>query len=272
MFRQVKQSAPGSPAAEPTEKGRRRMFAAISAAAVTVILLASFIAAPPGENVDLLLNYTVGERMLYEKTEVIVNRSQNTSAPELPEAIDTDSFNSTITQEVLNQTDGGYIIKVNEAVTNVSSNPLLSTLLPAGAPPIFWNASNSPTLAAYLEEISVKTGEVWTLPLDCADASLGLTGEVTVTFAGIEEVTVPAGTYRAIRVEVTSSVLTVNPDSHTPYQVGMTMQFNATSYLEQSTCRLIKTELKQESHLNALGIDATATVHIEETLIQHTKP
>jgi hypothetical protein len=118
----------------------------------------------------------------------------------------------------------------------------------------------------------VRTGDVWTLPLDCANASLGLTGTVTVAFAGIEEVTVPAGTYRAIRIEIASSLLTVNPNSHTPYQKGMTLQFNATTYLEQSTCRLIKTELSQETHLSALGTENVAMVHIEETLIQYTKP
>lgn len=256
----------------PMKWSRRKFYAGISGLAVALLLLASAIAAPPGENVDLPLSYDVGECMVYEKTEVIVNRLQNTSAPELPEAIDTDSFNSTITQEVTNQTDWGYIIRVNGEATNVSSNPLLSTLLPAGSPLIFWNASNNPMLSAYLEEISVKTGEVWTLPLDCANASLGLTGQVIVAFAGIEEVTVPAGTYRAVRIEVTSSVLTVNPDGGTPYQKGMTLQFNATTYLEQSTCRLIKTELSQETHLNTSEIDAIATVHIEETLIQHKKP
>jgi hypothetical protein len=224
----------------PMKRSRRKFYSAVSAVAVAAVLLASLVFVPPGENVDLLLSYAVGECMVYEKTEVIVNRSQNISAPDQPEAVGSNSFNSTITMEVMNQTDWGYIIKVNGAATNVSSNPLLSTLLPAGAPLIFWNASNNLMLSAYLEEISVKTGEVWTLPLDCANASLGLTGQVIVAFAGIEEVTVPAGRYRAVRVEVTSSVLTVNPNSDTPYQLGMTLQFNATTYLEQSTCRLIR--------------------------------
>jgi hypothetical protein len=262
-----------SPAAESTVKSsRRKFYTSVSAVAVAVVLLASFVVAPPGENVDLRLTYTVGERMVYEKTEVIVNQSLNTSTPETPEAADTDSFNSTITLEVLNEADEGYTVNENMSPANVSKNIFYSVILPSGGPLIFWNASNNPMLAAYLEEISVKTGEVWTLPLDCANASLGLTGQVIVAFAGIEEVTVPAGTYRAIRVEVTSSVLTVNPDSDTPYQQGMTLQFNATTYLEQSTCRLIKTSLSMETHLSSLDTENVASVHIEETLIQHTKP
>jgi hypothetical protein len=268
MLRFEKQSSPVPLAAR---KSRRLLYALVSAVIVVIILSASFIVAPPGETMDLRLKYNLGEGMTYERTEVIVNRSLNTTDQQF-EPADTDMFNSTVILKVVNGTSGGYIINENGAEANVSSNPLLSVLLPAGGPLIFWNASISPTLGPYLEETSVRTGDIWTLPLDCANASLGLTGQVTVAFAGIEEVTVPAGTYRAIRIEVTSSRLTVNPDSDTPYQKDMTLQFNATTYLEQTTCRLIKTELSQETHLRALDTENTATVQIEEILIQHTKP
>lgn len=270
-----------SPSAKPAVKGsRRKFYAAVSAAIVIVILVASFIVAPPGEIMDLRLNYSVGERMVYEATETVVNRWVNASNP--PEA--TDTRNYILALDVIDEASASYIINQTQAsalallennqpdTRNESRNPCLSVLMPPGGPLIFWNVSNSPTLGHYLEETSVRTGDVWTLPLDCANASLGLTGEVTVAFAGIEEVTVPAGTYRAIRIEVTSSTLTVNPDSHTPYPVGITLQFNATTYLEQSTCRLIKTELSQETHLSALGTENVAMVRIEETLIKHTKP
>jgi hypothetical protein len=267
MFSMDTQSLPSS---KPTTKRSRRSFYAIvSAIVVVIILYASFLVAPPGETMDLRLDYSVGERMVYDKTEVIVNQSLNMSAPE---TVDTDTFNSTINIEVLSETAEGYVISENQAIVNVSRNPLLSVLLPSGAPLIFWNASSSPTLGPYFEETSIRTGDVWTLPLDCANASLGLTGTVTVTYAAIEEVTVPAGTYRAIRIEIQSSILTINPDSQTPYQKGMTLQFNATTYLEQTTCRLIKTELSQETHLNTSGVDAIATVHIEQVLTQQTKP
>lgn len=267
VFRLDTQSSPQAKSA--LKWSRRKFYAALSAVIVIVVLADSFIVAPPGEIVDLRLTYTVGERMVYDKAEVVANRSLNTSAPE---TMDTDTFNSTINIEVQNETGEGYLLNVNGAATNVSINPLYSVLLPSGTPLIFWNASSSPTLGPYLEEIAVRTGDVWTMPLDCANASLGLTGTVTVTYAGIQEVTVPAGTYRAIRIEVASSLLTVNTDSDTPYQKGMTLQFNATTYLEQTTCRLIKTELSQETHLSALGTENTASVHIEETLMQYIKP
>lgn len=264
----------------PMKSSRRKWYAIVSAVAVATILLASFIVAPPGEILDLRLNYTIGERMVYEFTETVVNRWVNISNPQ--PATDTRSY--VLALDIVNQTGASYILNQTQApalaqlensqpeLCNESRNPLYSAVIPPGGPLIFFNASNSPTLGPYLEETSVRTGDVWTLPLNSANASLGLTGTVTVAFAGIEEVTVPAGTYKAVRIEITSSTLTVNPDSDTPYQKGMTLQFNATTYLEQGTCRLIKTELTQETHLSALGTENVAIVHIEETLIQHTKP
>lgn len=65
-----------------------------------------------------------------------------------------------------------------------------------GGPQIFYNATN-PTIMAYLAQPSVKTGDIWTKPVNTGNTSLGLTGEVTLKFMGIEEVTVPAGTYTA---------------------------------------------------------------------------
>jgi hypothetical protein len=276
-----------SPAAkQPMKRSRRKLYAAVSAVAVVIILSASFVFVPPGETMDFWLSYSIGERMVYNVTEVVVNQKTNTSIAGLPQATGTNYFNSTIAYEVMNITNGCYIIdetqapsltdhgkQTNPTTLNVSINPCYSVLIPQGGPLIFFNASNNPTIAAYLEETSIRTGAyVWTLPLNCANASLGLTGQVIVAFVGIEEVTVPAGTYRAVRITITSSNLTVNPDSNSPYPKGMTLQFNATTYLEKSTCRLIKTELTQETHLSGLGIENTTTVHIEEALIQYTKP
>lgn len=270
-----------SPAAQSTIKSsRRKFYTAVSTVVVVTILFASFIVAPPGEIVDLRLNYAVDERMVYEVKETVVNRWENASNP--PPV--TDSRTYVLALDVVNETRVSYFINQTQAATlallennqpelrNESRNPFYSVLLPPGAPLIFWNAISSPTLGPYLEEVSVRTGDVWTLPLNWANASLGLTGEVTVAFAGIEEVMVPTGTYKAVRIEIRSSVLTVNPDSNSPYPEGMTLQFNATTYLERGTCRLIKTSLSMETHLRASATENIALVHIEEALIQHTKP
>ena len=142
-----------------------------------------------------------------------------------------------------------------------------------GGPLIFSNSSN-PTVSAYLAHSSVKVGDVWNIPVNTGNASLGLTGEVTLTFAGIQELAVPAGNFQTMRIEVTSNVLSLHTDGSSIIKIpnGMTLQLNGTSYVEQGTCRLIKADLTQLTTTNTPGIGTTSTLYTEKTLIEYTKP
>jgi hypothetical protein len=51
----------------------------------------------------------------------------------------------------------------------------------------------------------VKVGDSVTVPFPSANVSFGITGTLTMTFGGIQEITVPAGTFKVFRIDVTSN-------------------------------------------------------------------
>ena len=231
---------------------------------------------------ELNLNYAVGEHMVYDTTNIVTNQIANTSLA-LADATNSQSYNSTGTIDVIGSNSENYTI--NETITssllshlpvltlNISKASYYDNFMATGGPLIFYNASSNPTISAYLAQPTVKVGDVWKIPVNTGNASLGLTGEVTLTFAGLQDVTVPAGTYKTMRVEVTSNTLSLySDDSIIVTPEGMTLQLNGTSYIEQGTCRLIKADLTQITTTNSPGIGSTSTLYTEKTLVEHTKP
>jgi hypothetical protein len=276
-----------SPIIKPTlKRSRRKLYAVISVLIVVSITLASFLAlAPSDETMDLNLKYSIGERMVYQTTGYQTHEWINTSLtnPESNKHYDNYTIHEIQPIEVIGESNSSYSVDLNTqseqnnyppfyGIENVSKNPCNSFLTGYGAPLIFDSASNNAELAAYYHKTSVRAGDIWTLQLS-GNTSFALVGQVTITFAGIEELTVPAGTYRTMHIDVSSNVLTYDPNGPSPVirTKDMTLQFNGTTYLEQSTCRLIKADISQVFTWNTSGVNSTNTLHSEETLIQYTK-
>ena len=305
MFRQENSSLPASKPSGLQANGKkynRKFYASIIGLAVTVIIIASLIISQPlplfniangsvendadsGSLLELSLNYAVGEHMVYHTTNIISNQMVNTSLT-LPGVTNSQSYNSSLTIDVISSNSENYTIK--EAITaspnllgnlpaitlNVNKASYYNNFIAPGGPLIFYNSSNNPTISAYLTQPTVKVGDVWKIPVNTGNASLGLTGEVTLTFAGLQDVTVPAGTFQTMRIEVTSNVLRLHSDGSSIIKIpdGMTLQLNGTSYIEQGTCRLIKADLTQLTTTNSPGVGSTSTMYTEKTLVECTKP
>ena len=125
---------------------------------------------------------------------------------------------------------------------------------------------SNPTIAAYLAKTSVKVGEIWTIPVNTGSASDGVTGQVTLTFQGLEDLTTSAGTFKVFKIEISSGTLTM----HSAVFDSGTMQINGSTYLEQGTCRLIKTDVTHQSIIQS-GITTTrSTIVTEKTLTEYS--
>jgi hypothetical protein len=265
---------------------QRKLYAAISAVAVIIILLASVIMVPPGQGItmNLGLDYAVGESMVYQTIhlEYAVN---STLEPQTGTLGGTRSENLTETLYVIGETSQYYTVnytvwdrpdrnlQLPTLPLNVSKDSYYTNLLASNGPQVFYNYTSNPTLTAYLQSGTVAVGDYWILPINTGNPNQGLIGEVTLTFTGIEDLTVLSGTYRVMRIEIQSSILTVHSDNNTLTKLPEgTMQFNGTTYLEDSTCRLIKADLTQFTAMTADGVERNATRYTEKTLIQHTKP
>jgi hypothetical protein len=263
------------------------LYAAISAVAVIIILIASIIIVPPGQGItmNLELNYTVGESMVYQTIQLEKYAVNNTLEPQTGTLGGTRSENLTETLDVIGETSHYYIINItlcdrpernidlSNLRLNVSKDSYYTNLLASEGYQVFYNYTSNPTLTAYLQSGSVAVDDYWILPINTGNPNQGLTGEVILTFTGFQDLTVPSGTYRVMRIEIQSNTLTVHSDNNTitPLPQG-TLQFNGTTYLEEGTCRLIKADLSKVTILTADGVERNITTYTEKTLIQHTKP
>jgi hypothetical protein len=306
MFRQENS---GLPVSKPSDlqangkKSNRKLYASIIGLAVIVIIITALMISQPrplfnitngstekgagsGSLLELSLNYAVGEHMVYETTNIVTNQMVNTSLS-LPGITNTQSYNSTLTLDIIGSNNDNYTVKEIIAISpNLLSHPLppvtlnvskasyYNNFMAPGGPLIFYNASSNPAISTYLAQSTVKVGDVWKIPVNTGNASLGLTGEGTITFAGLQQVTVPAGTFQTMQIEVTSNVLSLHSDGSFIIKIldGMTLQLNGTSYIEQGTCRLIKADLTQLTTTNTPGIGSTSTIYSEKTLVEFKNP
>jgi len=202
-----------------------------------------------------------------------------------------DNYNSTSSLDILsfdgqtyriNETaeiEGSTLISLPPFTINVSKTSYYNDFAP-GAPPVFYNSSSNPTISAYLAQPSVNIGDVWTIPVSTGNSSLGLTGEMTLKFTGFKEITVPTGTYKTFKIDVSSGNLTMHYDPVYAQSIRValsgnyTLRVSGTTYLEQNTCRLIKSELTQYGTQQSVGSKGvttiTSTINTEKTLTQDT--
>lgn len=286
---------------EPKPKPRRlskKYLAIISIALVVIVFVASvevYLAAPqnkpystsppvlPGgasESIPLGLNYTIGEQMVYKTTNVITNPVYNPGGSQ--------SYNFTTTKQVVDFNGENYTINTKTTYNgqdapltnpiainvNVSKTQYYDNFMAPGGPAVFLNASTNPTISAYLASNTVKVGDVWHIPVNTGNETLGMTGNLTLTFGGIQNLTVPAGTYTVFEIEVQSSPLTTHVNMQPDYlnlnqANGTTVTLSGQTFLEYGTCRLIKADLQQETTLPSGG---TATMYTEQILQEHTVP
>ena len=177
MFRQEKSSLPTSKPTELHSNGKkhdRKLYASIVGLAVVLIVLAAlFIPQSFGSSIDLSLNYSVGEHMVYDSTNIVTNQMVNTSLG-LSGFTNTQSYNSTLTLDVIGSNTENYTVNETIATSpdlfshplppitlNISKADYYDNFMAPGGPFIFYNASSNPTISAYLAQPTVKVGDVW---------------------------------------------------------------------------------------------------------------
>jgi hypothetical protein len=281
--------------AESTVTGRKwfgkKLYAAIAVAAIAVIAVALLI--PQGAAIiSLNVEYTVGERMVYDVTETVAMQISNStmgSALGLGGSNNTLTMNSTTTVDVVDFDGETYTLN-HTASMDLLGHPFsfsylervnktgYSTILLPGATQALTNevSTGTPILTGLLGKSEVKVGESWEIPLNPNNASIGMTGSLTLTFKAIQDITVPAGTYRVFRVDMASNDLGLNTNVASPYggntTVSTTMSISGEYYVEFDTGRQIEYNMQMTVQSQAMGVSTTTTMSGSTTLVQHIKP
>jgi hypothetical protein len=138
------------------------------------------------------------------------------------------------------------------------------------------NAISNSYLTPLLSKPEVKVGDSINVPLPPINPSVGVTGDLTLTFRGFENITVPAGTYKVFRVDITSNDLSMdyNPSISTSRNLAATMNMDLhyQIYIEYGTMRQIKSAMQQTVSFESEMIQYAMQLDMEMILSQHIKP
>jgi hypothetical protein len=259
----------------------KKLYAAIAVAVVAVIVVALLI--PQGAAIiPLSVEYTVGERMVYDATQTMTMQISNST---IGSALglgsnNTLTMNSTTTVDVVDFDGEVYTLNYTSTM-NLLGKPVsfsylekvnktgYTTILFSGATEALAPSvgSQDPVLTGILGKSEVKVGDTWEIPVNPNNASIGITGSLVLTFKGIQDITVPAGTYKVFRVDMTSKDIGMQTSA-----VSTTMSVNGEYYVEFETGRQIENNMQMTIQSQVMGVDTSITMSATTTLVQHTLP
>ena len=300
MFRKLYAASPSSPdlttQAPLAVNGKRfgkKLYVVITAV-VTIAIIAVALMIPQGAaSIPLNANYNVGEKMIYDIT-ATVNYDLGQLSELLPsnvtvggqQTIEVLSFdgqsytlNHTATM-IVNNTPFSYSIIETMAKTGYSAY-----LLNMGGASQGISTSDVPGnsyLAKLLSKSEVKVGDSISIPYPDNGSMMGVTGGLTLTFKGIEDLKVPAGTFKVFRVDLTSdnlqmdlSQLAENLGGSSIVSGSMKIDINYQIYIEYGTMRLVQSTVQEGISIQATALqDANYSMDItmDMALNQYIQP
>lgn len=269
-------------------KSRRfgKKLYALGAIVIVIIIVTAFLfSSRTAEAIPLSLNYEVGEKMVYVTSAAMTTQRYNaTNDKTATETMNTNSslildivgfdgetytLNNTITVDIQGRIVTVPIAtKVNQ--TNYASNFLFSEALT-----LIYNMASDTYDYEKLTLPQAKVGDSLQIQVKTGNESIGMTGTLTLKFASIENITVPAGTYKVFRIDyyttdlttranLQSSLVTINIPEPIPSNI------TGQTYLEYGTWRLIKFICQQTAYVQTQNFTYRHTS--ERILTQHTKP
>jgi hypothetical protein len=275
----------------------KKFYVLSAVVAVVIIVVALMFPKNVGATVPLNVDYAVGETMIYHQTQTVTFQANNSSTPyafsAMPPQNET-TISTTITAVVIDF-DGQYYT-FNYTVDTLSSGKSIngvtfsylekinktgytSHILTGDSTVRLSNSSGNPVVKGFLNKIEVHIGESWTVPL-ISQALGSVEAELTLTFVGIEEITVPAGIYNVVRVDFLSSNYTkavtvpqsTFSDNRTVIVPTVNVILSGQMYMEYGTCKQIKSETTMTQYLSLPNQNAISINTAHKELIQHIKP
>jgi len=101
--------------------------------------------------------------------------------------------------------------------------------------------------------------DTWQVPVNSNNSLIGYNGVFTYKFGSVKKITVPAGTYKVFKIDVSSSNLTSSVTEN------LVFTFDVQAYLEYGTCCMIDANIQ-----SSLGIAGGQTVENSTTTTQVT--
>jgi hypothetical protein len=275
--------------------GRKLIVAITAVVAIAVIVLALLI--PQGAAViPLEVNYTVGEKMVYDLNIGIGYDFGTANSSPLTISPGSVTLNSTATIEVIDFNGQFYTLNNTHTITILNKTSSVSYLqminktgystfgLSLRGSQRYSNLTTgmeNPVLAELLNRPEVKVGDTWEVPYPFGAANqsslVNATGSLVMTFQGFQDLTVPAGTYRVFRVDLASKNLAIRIDlsalnASTGPEASMTISLNVQMYMEDGTLRPIKSTMQEQANCVTVTGNHSMGMTMEMTLKQLIQP
>ena len=249
----------------------RKLYLVIGLVAIAIIaaiVSTQFLLGARGEAITLRLNYNVGEKMTYNisiTTEAMGTETSQEGTWKV-EVLSFDGENYTISSAIMfGLLESSFTMKMNQMgqiIEYIGLSPEIEET--------FSSFFGVPGFRLYFPEEEVRVGESWKIPLDAEVEGIELEGKISYKLSEITSVTVPAGTYEALKITIKPS------DLHATYSVeGMefhlTMDINGYIFLENGTCRLIELRHDLSTTMTAMGQTVSTKMTMQMQLIGHFK-
>lgn len=274
-----------------SHKGIRRFGKKIYALiplAIAIIIAIPLLIPQGAAAIPLTADYQVGEKMVYTTTIAGSFDGQNVTLP----ATNNTKIESTQTIDVIGF-DGEYY-SLNHTTTmllnkKTISFSMLEKMNKTGYSTYVLNMGSnsqeipntSPTSSSYLTQLlsnpEVNVGDTINIPYPTSSPNISITGELKMTFKGTENLTVPAGTYKVFRVDITSDNLTFNyipvtgrSSAATPRAINIDVSYQM--FIEYGTMRPIKSTMQETVSYQSETTNYAMHTNMDMALSEHIKP
>jgi hypothetical protein len=294
-------SSQPTPESAGSKRLGKKIYGVIAAVAIVVIVVGALLIPQGAASIPLTVNYVVGEKMVYNTTMNVNLNLGDTTLPGESGLNNNESANGQIIIDVLGFNDPYYTL--NQTVTMTADNipftySTTQVMDKTGCSAPFEGFGTStggvdatnPTsdyyLAQLLDKPEVKVGDTVTIPYPSLPSSFsslfGITGDITVTFKGFQDFTVPAGTYKVFGVDITSNNLqmtyndtstgTSSSSSSLLSGLNMNIGLNYEIYYEYGTMRIIQSSMQENASLQSSLLNYSVGITMGMTLNQDVQP
>jgi hypothetical protein len=252
----------------------RKLYLVIGLVAVAVVVTASiivftqFLPSAKGEIVPVGFNYSVGEKMTYEFS-ITMEALGNEVSQEAILGMEVQSFdgeNYTIRETM---TFASQEISLTVRIDKMG-NVIDFIDLPSEFQETYSSFLGVPGFGSYFPKEEVRIGESWKIPMDMELIGMDLEGTINYKLSKITSVTVPAGTYDVLHVEIKPSSFAATY-SEGGISFHMDLNMDGYLYLKNATCHLIEFRVNESATITAEGQTQSMEMTLQMQLIEHIK-
>jgi hypothetical protein len=279
------------PVPAPASRSRRGLLVAVAAVAAVVIVAVALMIPQGVAVIPLNVEYTVGEKLTYNVT--------LTSSMQVPDADASSLFapssgnitvNGKLTTEVVSF--DGEFYALNQTITmTLDGKPYtfsyLERMNKTGYSSDFFNmaqqlSTNESLGSAYVTQLlsnpEVKVGESIRIPISkmVGDTfGANFTGDVVMTFGGVQDLTVPAGKYKVFRVDTSTENVAYHAETSilgSSLSMDMALNMTGQTYTEYGTMLPVQYTMAVTLVLQSSVMNYTLSMNMDLTLAEQTTP